>query len=172
MDGHGVGPTVAARIWLMSETSPASPIAPGSRPGPAPRPPLDASFGEQNCHRLSRAGNRRINRVIHIAAIKQIRLDTNGRDYYRRKRAEGKKTLEAIRCVKHRISDAVHHQHLDDAREAVTRPRERHRGATQESNAVDLPSPVDTSDQLPGPRNRRYAGPVGRKRPATQVTWP
>ena len=53
--------------------------------------PLDASSGEQNRHRLSRAGNRRMNHMIHIAAISQIRLDTDGRAYYRRKRAEGKK---------------------------------------------------------------------------------
>ena len=52
--------------------------------------PLDASSGEQNRHRLSRAGNRRMNHMIHIAAISQIRLDTDGRAYYRRKRAEGK----------------------------------------------------------------------------------
>ena len=48
--------------------------------------PLDASSGEQNRHRLSRAGNRRMNHMIHIAAISQIRLDTDGRAYYRRKR--------------------------------------------------------------------------------------
>jgi transposase len=30
--------------------------------------PIDASSGEQNRHRLSRAGNRRINRVLHIMA--------------------------------------------------------------------------------------------------------
>lgn len=47
--------------------------------------------------RLSRAGNRRMNHMIHIAAITQLRLDTDGRVYYRRKRAEGKRPLEAIR---------------------------------------------------------------------------
>jgi transposase len=37
---------------------------------------LDGSYGEQNRHRLSRAGNRRIDHMIHIAAVTQIRLDT------------------------------------------------------------------------------------------------
>ncbi len=41
--------------------------------------PIDASSGEQNRHRLSRAGNRRINRVLHIMAIVQLRNDTEGR---------------------------------------------------------------------------------------------
>ena len=31
-----------------------------------------------------------MNHMIHIAAISQIRLDTDGRAYYPRKRAEGK----------------------------------------------------------------------------------
>jgi transposase len=31
--------------------------------------PLDASSGQQQRHRLSRAGNRRINRTLHIMAI-------------------------------------------------------------------------------------------------------
>jgi hypothetical protein len=72
--------------------------------------PLDASSGEQSRHRLSRAGDRRVNHMIHIAAISQIRLDTDGRAHYRRKRAAGKPPLEAIRCRKRRISDAIYRQ--------------------------------------------------------------
>ncbi len=54
--------------------------------------PLDASSGEHDRHRPSRAGNRRVNHVIHIAAVTQpLRLDSDGRAYHRRKRAEGKK---------------------------------------------------------------------------------
>ena len=59
-----------------------------------------------------------MNHMIHIAAITQLRLDTEGRAYYRRKRAEGKKPLEAIRCLKRRISDAIYRQLLADARRA------------------------------------------------------
>ena len=51
--------------------------------------PIDASSGEQNRHRLSRAGNRRINRTLHIMTIVQLRNDTEGRAYYRRKVAAG-----------------------------------------------------------------------------------
>jgi hypothetical protein len=46
----------------------------------------------------SRAGNRRLNHLLYIAAVCQIRHDTPGRAYYRRKLAEGKTTLEALRC--------------------------------------------------------------------------
>ncbi len=42
-------------------------------------------------HRLSRAGNRRINHALHMMAVTQIRNPgTAGRLYYERKRAEGR----------------------------------------------------------------------------------
>ena len=97
-DLRGVGPVVAARV--LADVGDVARFADRNRfaswTGTAP---LDASSGEQNRHRLSRAGNRRMNHMIHIAAVTQIRLDTEGRAYYRRKRAEGKKPLEAIRCL-------------------------------------------------------------------------
>jgi len=131
--------------------------------------PLDASSGEQNRHRLLPAGNRRMNHMIHIAAISQIRLDTDGRVYYRRKRAEGKKSLKAIRCLKRRISDAIYRQLLADAQltagtDLGTGPG-GHCGASQESSAVDLPPHIDTSDQpLPGPAEKTLRpAPPARK---------
>ena len=132
--------------------------------------PLDASSGEQNRHRLSRAGNRRMNHMIHIAAVTQLRLDTDGRTYYRRKRAEGKKPLEAMRCLKRRISDAIYRQLLADAQRSASDELGAgpggHCGATQESSAVDLPPPIDTSEQpLPGPAHTTL-----RPAPATRKT--
>src|SRR4029079_10523788 len=158
MDIHGVGPVVAARI--LADVGDVSRFADRNRfaswTGTAP---LDASSGEQNRHRLSRAGNRRINHMIHIAAITQLRLDTEGRAYYRRKRADGKKPLEAIRCLKRRISDAIYRQLLADARRASASPG-GHCGATQESSAADLPPHIDTSDQpLPGPTSTTLRPP-------------
>ncbi len=161
MDLHGVGPVVAART--LADVGDVARFADRNRfaswTGTAP---LDASSGEQNRHRLSRAGNRRMNHMIHIAAISQIRLDTDGRAYYRRKRAAGKTTLEALRCLKRRISDALYRQLLADAQQAAdanalvaveTGPG-GHCGATQESSAADLHPLVGTSDQpLPGPAN-------------------
>lgn len=72
--------------------------------------PVAVSSGDHNRHRLNRAGNRRLNHAIHIAAIAQIRFDTPGRAYYRRKLAEGKSKREALRSLKRRISDAVWRQ--------------------------------------------------------------
>ncbi|WP_432489364.1 IS110 family RNA-guided transposase [Kineococcus sp. SYSU DK018] len=77
--------------------------------------PIDASSGDNNRHRLSRSGNRRINRVLHIMAIVQMRHDTEGRAYYRRKLAAGKTSMEAIRCLERRLSDVVYRQMVADA---------------------------------------------------------
>jgi len=72
--------------------------------------PIAVSSGDNNRHRLSRSGNRQLNHAIHIAAIAQIRYDTPGRAYYRRKLDDGKSRREALRCLKRRISDAVWRQ--------------------------------------------------------------
>ena len=47
--------------------------------------------------RLSRAGNRQINRALHIMAVVQLRNPTQGRAYYDRKVAAGKHP--AKRCA-------------------------------------------------------------------------
>jgi len=52
---------------------------------------------------------------MHTAAISQISRPTQGRDYYDRKRSEGKSPKEAIRCLKRRISDADYKQLVADA---------------------------------------------------------
>ena len=138
---------------------------------------LDASSGEQNRHRLSRAGNRRMNRMLHIAATTQIRLDTEGRAYYRRKLADGKTRMEAMRCLKRRISDAVYRQLVADAHaagnaEVGTGPG-GHCGATQESSAVDLPPHIDTSDQpLPGPAKPTLQPSSRHRKPVSAQALP
>lgn len=72
--------------------------------------PIEVSSGDNRRHRLSRSGNRRINRAIHVAALVQIRHDNPGRTYYRRKLDEGKTKKEAIRALKRHITDAVWRQ--------------------------------------------------------------
>jgi transposase len=155
MDLRGVGPVVAARV--LADVADVARFADRNRfaswTGTAP---LDASSGEHTRHRLSRAGNRRVNHVIHIAAISQIRLDSDGRAYYRRKRADGKRPLEAIRCLKRRISDAIYRQLVADATAAPAKDTNAgpggHCGASHTSSAAGFNPHTDTSDQpLPGP---------------------
>ena len=70
--------------------------------------PIEASSGGHTRHRLNPRGNRVLNHAIHIAAVTQLRHDTNGRAYYDKKIAEGKTSKEAIRALKRRISNVVY----------------------------------------------------------------
>ena len=61
-----------------------------------------------------------MNHAIHIAAVTQLRHDTNGRVYFDKKIAEGKTPKEAIRALKRRISDAIYKSlNTDTARPAA-----------------------------------------------------
>jgi len=56
-----------------------------------------------------------------LKAITQIRNDTPGRAYYRRKLAENNSQKEALRALKRRISDAVYRRLTADATERAGR---------------------------------------------------
>ena len=103
--------------------------------------PIAASSGEHQRHRLNRAGNRTMNHALHIAAITQIRRDTPGRDYYRRKLAEGKSHKEALRCLKRRISDAVWRQLQTDRSDDQTQNSEWPRWPSSRGTLVAYRSP-------------------------------
>ncbi|PWU62483.1 IS110 family transposase, partial [Micromonospora globispora] len=109
MDLTGIGPSGAARLIgdIADIARFTSRAHFASWNGTAP---IDASSGEQNRHRLSRAGNRRINRALHIMAIVQLRRDTEGRRYHRRRLAAGKTPMEALRALKRQLSDIVYRQ--------------------------------------------------------------
>jgi transposase len=70
--------------------------------------PVEASSGKVVRHRLSLAGNRKLNYALHMVATSQARSDAPGGTYYRKKLAEGKSRKEALRCLKRRVSDAVY----------------------------------------------------------------
>jgi transposase len=74
------------------------------------------SSGEVVRHRVSLAGNRRLNQVTHMIAVCQARSDPRGKAYYRKKLEEGKSRREAMRCLKRRDSDAVFKALVADSR--------------------------------------------------------
>ncbi|WP_260725741.1 hypothetical protein [Dactylosporangium roseum] len=51
-------------------------------------------------------------------AIVQLRHDTPGRAYYRRRLTEGKTSMEALRALKRQLSDVVFKRMVRDARKA------------------------------------------------------
>jgi transposase len=84
----GIGPTGAAR--LLADVGPIRRFRDKDRfacwNGTAP---LDASSGAHQRHRLSRAGNRRINRTLHVMAVVQLRNPTPRREFYDARKAGG-----------------------------------------------------------------------------------
>lgn len=129
--------------------------------------PIDASSGDTVRHRLNRGGNRRLNHVLHIAATVQIANHGPGYEYYLRKRAAGKSSLEAMRCLKRRLSDVVFRALLEDLeqRQQEAGP-EGHSGATLQSSASDPTPMVSPSDQSqPGPASPHAT----RRRPRSKV---
>jgi hypothetical protein len=84
-------------------------------------------------------------------AVVQLRNDTEGRRYYRRKLAAGKTTMEAMRALKRRLSDVVYRQMTADVKRLGTGPG-GHMGATLQSGAADPNPRADSSEKsLPGP---------------------
>jgi transposase len=160
----GIGPSGAARLLgdVADITRFASRAHFASYNGTAP---LEASSGDQKRHRLSRAGNRRLNRVLHIMAVVQLRRDTEGRAYYRRKLAAGKTPMEAMRCLKRRLSDLVYKQMTDDARaraqgEGGTSPGGHSGAALQSSAAGPIPTAGSSDQSLPGPATNNPRTPL------------
>ena len=118
--------------------------------------PIDASSGDQVRHRLSRAGNRQINRVVHIMATVQLRNPTEGRAYYDRRKAEGKTSMEAMRALKRRLSNIVYKTMLDDtithaATGARTGPGGQRGNDSDSSAAGSQPHANSSEKPLPGP---------------------
>jgi transposase len=84
--------------------------------------PLQASSGDVERHRLSRRGNRQLNKVLHTAAKTQIRRGGPGRSYYDRKLVEGKTRREARRAHKRHLANRVIRRMWNDESERHQRP--------------------------------------------------
>lgn len=148
---HGIGPSGAAR--LLADVGDIHRFASRDRfaswNGTAP---LDASSGQQQRHRLSRAGNRRINRTLHIMAAVQLRNATPGRIYFDAKKAAGKTSMEAMRALKRRLSNVVYRRMVHDQQTRQAAGPGGHSGTTRQSSVTDLPPDIGSSDKpQPGP---------------------
>ena len=62
--------------------------------------PLPASSGQTIRHRLSRGGDRQLNRALHTVILHRRQHDTATRDYIARRVAEGKSSRDATRILK------------------------------------------------------------------------
>jgi transposase len=151
MDLHGIGPSGAAR--LLADAGDIYRFASRDRfaswNGTAP---LDASSGRQTRHRLSRAGNRRINRVLHIMAVVQLRNQTKGRAYFDERRAGGMPSMMAMRALKRRLSNIVFACMLADQKRREASPGGQS-GTPADSSVAgpDPRTPALRTSHVPGP---------------------
>lgn len=162
MDLPGVGPVVAARILAdvgdvarFADRKPVrvldrhrTPGRPLRRAGPASALP---------CR------NRKMNHMLHIAAATQVRLDTDSRGYYRRKLARSKTRMEAMRCLKRRISDAV----TGNWSRTLEPPRTRALARVREGTARGV-SRIQRG--RPAPAHRHFGSATSRTRETDATT--
>jgi transposase len=164
MDLHGIGPSGAARLLVEVGDITRFPDRDhfASWNGTAP---IDASSGDQVRHRLSRAGNRQINRALHIMATVQLRNATEGRAYFDRRKADGKTSMEAMRALKRRLSNIVYRTMLDDAathaaNSSGTGPGGQ-RGNDSDSSAAGSQPPTSSSEKPhPNPSRTKPRTPL------------
>ena len=109
LEQRGVGPIVAADV-LCAWSHPGrcrSDAAFASLAGVAP---LEASSGLTTRHRLSRRGDRQLNRALHVVAMSRLLYDPDTQAYAQRRRAEGKTDREIKRCLKRYIARQLFRQ--------------------------------------------------------------
>ena len=106
--------------------------------------PIEASSGDVVRHRLSRAGNRRLNSALHVVALSNKRHDPRGQGLLRtqarrRQRHQGRDALPETTPVRRRLPPLV-------ADRAATNPGGQ-MGATLTSSAADQIPTANTSDK-------------------------
>jgi len=160
LDLTGIGPSGAARLLVEVADITRFPDHNhfASWTGTAP---IDASSGDQVRHRLSRGGNRQINRVLHVMAIVQLRNPTEGRAYFDRTKARGKTSNESMRCLKRRLSDVIYKTMVNDAARHIATGPGGQRGNDSDSSAAGSQPQTDSSDKpLPGPATSKPKTPL------------
>jgi transposase len=98
-------------------------------------------------------------------ATVQLRNPTEGRDYYDRRKADGKTSMESMRALKRRLSDIVYRTMLDDAvahRSAIGgRAREDTGENVSVSSAAGSHPHTNSSEKsLPGPATTNPRTPL------------
>jgi transposase len=99
LDEPGVGPIVAAQLivtWSHRDRIDSEACF-ARLAGVAPLP---ASSGLTTRHRLSRGGDRQLNRALHTVILHRRQHDPATRDYIARRVAEGKSSRDATRLLK------------------------------------------------------------------------
>jgi transposase len=113
--GYG-GLTAIFGVGLLTAGALAGILGPGNRfrtdaelAAYAGAAPLEASSAGSVRHRLNRGGNRRLNALLHMIVVTQLRSWAPARAYMERRVREGKTKREAIRALKRYLVRAIWH---------------------------------------------------------------
>ena len=123
LDEPGVGPIVAAQLLVAwsHHGRVRSEAAFARLAGVAPVP---ASSGKTTRHRLSRGGDRQLNRALHTIVLHRRQHDPATRDYIARRVAEGKTRRDATRLLKRYLARHLYrHTATDRAADDLTSHR-------------------------------------------------
>jgi transposase len=119
LDEPGVGAIVAAQLIVSwsHEGRVRSESAFARLAGAAPIP---ASSGHTSRYRLSRGGDRQLNRALHTVILYRRRHDPTTKGYIARRVAEGKSTREAVRLLKRYLARHLYRVLNQTAKPAMT----------------------------------------------------
>jgi transposase len=99
LDEPGVGPIVAAQL-IIAWSHPGRLRSEACFARLAGVAPIPASSGHTQRHRLSRGGDRQLNRALHTIILHRRQHDPTTRDYIAKKLSEGKSRRDATRLLK------------------------------------------------------------------------
>ena len=107
LEEPGVGAIVAAQL-LVAWSHPGRVRSEAAFARLAGVAPLPASSGQTSRHRLSRGGDRQLNRALHTIVLHRRQHDPATRDYIARRTAEGKSCRDATRLLKRYLARRVY----------------------------------------------------------------
>src|SRR5947208_8273858 len=99
LDEPGVGPIVAAQL-IVAWSHPGRLRSEACFARLAGVAPVPASSGKTTRHRLSRGGDRQLNRALHTIVLHRRQQDPQTKDYIAKRIAEGKSRRDATRLLK------------------------------------------------------------------------
>jgi transposase len=99
LEEAGVGPIVAAQL-ITAWSHPGRVRSEAAFARLAGVAPIPASSGQTTRHRLSRGGDRQLNRALHTVILHRRLHDPATKDYIARRVAEGKSRRDAVRLLK------------------------------------------------------------------------
>lgn len=106
LDLTGVG-TITAAQFLVSWSHHGRIRSEAAFAALAGAAPIPASSGVTVRHRLNRAGDRQLNRALHVVALTRLRHDDKTKAYAAKRTAEGKTPREIKRCLKRAIAREI-----------------------------------------------------------------